>query len=360
MCAADGVEWDVAVAIGGDKRKIRVTHLEAGSIIVKLKLSKGVCGASKLPREAAMQLMQQVNVPSSPLKTGVWTRKTISLQLIDDGQPEDSFSSKATRFDRAVVSTSSSMTSSISSVSTVQLQRGSAGDVGIKAKRQHLPDGRARWIIEYLLPNGPAEKMGKFSEGDVIQAINGVTGLPNSAEEIDSLLRGDPATIVRITIQRLAGSGAFAQSWSCQRGGTTPSGTSVRQSATLSKDHDAAGNLSPFGSSVGRIMILESSTLLEVQGTIGFSNAATLYPTDSPYTHMDVNHSSTNQSSADGGMSPKAVVCTMSPPLARTEHIAPDTQNSQRERERDTLLGNSVHDGVSREQLQAVNSLLWV
>ena len=97
-----------------------------------------------------------------------------------------------------------------------------------------------------------------------------------------------------------------------------------------------------------------------MEGTIGFSNAATLYPTDSPYTHMDVNHSSTNQSSADGGMSPKAVVCTMSPPLARTEHIAPDTQNSQRERETDTLSGNSVHDGVSREQLQAVNSLLWV
>ena len=341
MCAADGVEWDVAIAIGGDKRKIRVTHLEAGSIIVKLKLNKGVCGASKLPREAAMQLMQQVSVPSSPLKTGVWTSKTKSVRLLDDGQPEESFSSKATRLDRPVISTPSSMTSSISSVSTVQLQRGSAGNVGLTAIRQHRPDGRAQWVIENLLTNGPAENNGAFAEGDVIQAIDGETRLPNSADEIVSLLRGDPATIVRITIQRLARSGASVQSWSCPRGGSTPSGKSVRQAATLFRDHDAAGDSSPLRSAAGRIMILDSPTPLQVQGTIGFSNTVTPHPTDSPYMRMDVNHSSSSQSHASrsgGGMS-TAVVCTMSPPLARTEHVAPPSQNSQ---------------------LKAVDDLLWL
>ena len=83
MRAADGVEWDVAKAIGGDKSKIKVTHIEAGSIIVKLQLNKGVCGASKLPREAAIRLMDQADTPWSILKSGVWTCKTKAVQLID-------------------------------------------------------------------------------------------------------------------------------------------------------------------------------------------------------------------------------------------------------------------------------------
>jgi len=100
----------------------------------------------------------------------------------------------------------------VGAASVVQVQRGPAGNVGIAVRREQVPSDddvgivvrreQVPWVIDTLVFQGPAEKTGKLKVGDVIRAVNGISALPDTAPAMVAMLRGDPGTVVTITIER--------------------------------------------------------------------------------------------------------------------------------------------------------------
>jgi len=83
----EAVVQDVADAVGGRRDKVHVLALEAGSIIVKLRLETGVCGQNRGLSDVARELQQQAEDAGSALKRGRITNKTkgITVAENDDG-----------------------------------------------------------------------------------------------------------------------------------------------------------------------------------------------------------------------------------------------------------------------------------
>ena len=69
----DSVVRDVAEAVGGRAGMIHCARLQAGSIIVHLKLEEGVCGIHRSAQAVAKELVAQAMMPDSRLKNGRYT-----------------------------------------------------------------------------------------------------------------------------------------------------------------------------------------------------------------------------------------------------------------------------------------------
>lgn len=74
------VEADVAMAVGGDGRQVRVVSLEAGSIIVHLELGQGIRGGEDAA-DVAHELERQSADSNSALRQGKYTCKTMCVTV---------------------------------------------------------------------------------------------------------------------------------------------------------------------------------------------------------------------------------------------------------------------------------------
>jgi predicted nucleic acid-binding Zn-ribbon protein len=78
----DFIVRDVADSIGGHADLIKCVALEAGSIIVHLKLEEGVCGLKRRALDVAKELMAQAAVPNSKLKGGHYTCTAKDVRVV--------------------------------------------------------------------------------------------------------------------------------------------------------------------------------------------------------------------------------------------------------------------------------------
>jgi len=84
LCAlAGGLVWDLAIAIGGNRGKMKVTRIHPESRTVHIWLETGVCSAGIPPGQVAKALKAQADNRSSQLMGGIWTRYITSLQILD-------------------------------------------------------------------------------------------------------------------------------------------------------------------------------------------------------------------------------------------------------------------------------------
>ena len=81
----EAVAQDVADAVGGRRDEVSVLALEGGSIVVRLRLERGVCGELHGAMDAALNLERQVAESRSPLKRGRFTSKTKDVIIIWEG-----------------------------------------------------------------------------------------------------------------------------------------------------------------------------------------------------------------------------------------------------------------------------------
>jgi len=77
-----GIARDTALALGGALKKIKVVSLRAGSVIAHLILLPGVVSDGRSAEDAARELEQQGNDPSSLLMAGEYTSKVIRLRVL--------------------------------------------------------------------------------------------------------------------------------------------------------------------------------------------------------------------------------------------------------------------------------------
>jgi hypothetical protein len=144
---------------------------------------------------------------------------------------------------------------------TVRVQRGPHGNVGLSTLSQELHAGSKQWRIIHLAPGGPAAATGELAVGDVIRAVDHNTQLPAESERLVAMLRGEPHTMVSLTVERPP---PDAEWESCvqeaqavmraeSEAGTTPSGATVRgdsgkQALTLARVETVRG---PVGGETG-------------------------------------------------------------------------------------------------------------